>query len=631
MLSIERRRDKLCRQLPKTPKGVMLCMNHMNPKAISALIFTVILWGFAPALVRGFSLAAGPWDSVFIRLVSVALICLVMLPFSGGYIARKDWWRMLLVSWVGIFGYFLGSIFGFAWIGAGPGGLLMATQPLIIAVMASALGTERLGIPTLIGFGLAFAGTLYMLSGDLALTGSHPLWGVVYIIGSSIAFSINVVFSKPLVQNYGPLRVTVIAMVLSAIPGLLFYRGGVWGIVANLDLRAWLSLFYLGPVGTIVAVITWNYAVGQLRPSTIGGSLYVIPILSILGGWLLLGEPFSTQTIIAGLIILAGVAIAEYGKTLNLRGASGVLSISFAVVAWGTIPVAMRYLLLEVSPETAMFLRLYIAGIVAALVAVWIGAPRLTRGEWLRVAGAGILGALGYQVFATYGMKLIPASWTGMIFGLEPIFIALMAAVLLRENLSRSFIFGLALALLGTAVLVFGSASGSVADVSVVGVVLVTISTLGWAIYTTLIRPVAIRHGGIVIACLSLAFTALPTAIFFTPKALAEFQTLSHWHWLSVFHVSVIATVLATCAWNVGLKTMSNSKAGMFLYAQPVIAAIGGILLLGESLSIWLIGGGLLIFAGVAVSQYNGYTAEKHGEFEIDPYADENEALDYRP
>ncbi len=609
----------------------MLDMTHMHIKALIALIFTVTLWGFAPALVRGFSLAAGPWDSMFIRPVSVALICLAMLPFSGWFIARKDWWRILLVSWVGIFGYFAGSIFGFAWIGAGPGGVLMATQPLMIAVMASAFGAERLGAATLIGFGLAFAGTLYMISGDLKLTGTYPLWGAAYVVGGCIAFSVNVVFSRPLVQTYGPLRVTVMSMLLSAIPALMFYRGEVWGIVANLDARAWASLFYLGPIGTILAVITWNYAVGLLRPSTIGGSLYVIPILSILGGWLLLGEPFSTQTIIAGLIILAGVAIAEYGKTLNLQGASGMLAVTFAVAAWGTIPVAMRYLLLEVSPETAMFLRLYIAGIVAALVAVWIGAPRLSRNEWLRVAAAGILGALGYQVFATYGMKLIPASWTGMIFGLEPIFIAWMATVLLRESMSRTFIFGLALAVLGTAVLVLGSASGSLADVNALGVVLVTISTLGWAIYTTLIRPVAIVHGGVVIACLSLAFTALPTAIFFTPKAFGEMHTLSPWHWLAVLHVSIIATVLATSAWNVGLKSMSNSKAGMFLYAQPVIAAVGGILLLGESLSIWLIGGGLLIIAGVAVSQYNGYTEEKRDEFEIDPYADENDRLDYQP
>jgi drug/metabolite transporter (DMT)-like permease len=42
----------------------------------------------------------------------------------------------------------------------------------------------------------------------------------------------------------------------------------------------------------------------------------------------------------------------------------------------------------------------------------------------------------------------------------------------------------------------------------------------------------------------------------------------------------------------------------MFLYVQPVVAAAGGILLLGEELSPWLVGGGVLILAGVAVSQF---------------------------
>jgi drug/metabolite transporter (DMT)-like permease len=293
-------------------------MQSIQPKALAALFFTVLIWGLAPALVRGFSLAAGPWDSMFIRLTSVALVCLVLLPFSGWSIARKDWVRMTVVSCIGIFGYFVGSIFGFAYIGAGPGGLLMATQPLFIAVLASMLGTERLTPSTIIGFAVAFAGTLYLLSGDLALTGSNPWLGALFIFGCSVAFSINVVLSKPLAQAYGPFRLTTVSMILTALPSLFFYRPEAWSIIAGLDWKAWASLFYLGPIGTILAVITWNYAVGHLPPSTLGGSLYTVPVLSLIGGMLLLDEPLSLQTLAAGLIILAGVAIAEYWKRTPL-------------------------------------------------------------------------------------------------------------------------------------------------------------------------------------------------------------------------------------------------------------------------------------------------------------------------
>ena len=61
---------------------------------------------------------------------------------------------------------------------------------------------------------------------------------------------------------------------------------------------------------------TWNYAVGLLRPTAVGASLYLIPIFAITAGTLLLGEIVTATTLIAGAIILLGVAIAQFGPAL---------------------------------------------------------------------------------------------------------------------------------------------------------------------------------------------------------------------------------------------------------------------------------------------------------------------------
>jgi drug/metabolite transporter (DMT)-like permease len=249
----------------------------------------------------------------------VALICLPLLFIVGWKIERKDWLRFLITAWVGIFGYFLGSIYGFTYITTGPGGLLMAVQPLMIAGLAAAMGTDKLTMPVLLGFVLAFAGTLYLLSGDLAVGGTNPVLGALYILGCGLAFALSVVLSRPLVQSYGSLRVTMINLTLLGVPALLFYRGQAWDVIANLDGEAWFALFYLGPLGTIFASVLWNDAIGKLPPSTVGGWLYVIPILSAVSGWLVLDEPVTQHTVVAGAIILAGVAVAEYGKVLVAR------------------------------------------------------------------------------------------------------------------------------------------------------------------------------------------------------------------------------------------------------------------------------------------------------------------------
>ena len=72
-------------------------------------------------------------------------------------------------------------------------------------------------------------------------------------------------------------------------------------------------MFYLTLIGTLVTLGTWNYAVGLLRPTAVGASLYLIPIFAITAGTVLLGEIVTPTTLIAGAIILFGVAIAQFG------------------------------------------------------------------------------------------------------------------------------------------------------------------------------------------------------------------------------------------------------------------------------------------------------------------------------
>jgi drug/metabolite transporter (DMT)-like permease len=80
-----------------------------------------------------------------------------------------------------------------------------------------------------------------------------------------------------------------------------------------MDQNAIFSLIYLTFIGTLVTLGTWNYAVGQLRPTAVGASLYLIPVFAITAGTLLLGELITATTLVAGAIILLGVAIAQFG------------------------------------------------------------------------------------------------------------------------------------------------------------------------------------------------------------------------------------------------------------------------------------------------------------------------------
>ena len=285
----------------------------------AALGFTVLVWGVTPAFIRSFSLAAGAADALVIRSLAVGICCLVLLPFFGGFtVARRDVPRLLLISLIGMFGYFAGSVFGFAYVSSAVGGIVISTQPLLIALLASVIGAERVTVPTIIGLIVSFAGSLYLFSGDAqnGLSQSHMITGGLLIFVSGVFWSIYVIYSKNLIQSYGSAKISLLSLALATFPALVFISPGTWTTTVNLDQAAILTLCYLTFVGTLLTLGTWNYAVGMLRPTAVGASLYLIPIFAIFAGVLMLGEKISVTTLVAGGIILLGVAIAQFAPFL---------------------------------------------------------------------------------------------------------------------------------------------------------------------------------------------------------------------------------------------------------------------------------------------------------------------------
>jgi drug/metabolite transporter (DMT)-like permease len=289
-------------------------LNNYLP--LLALGFTVLVWGVAPAIIRSFSLAAGAADALVIRSVATGICCVVLLPFCGGFaVAQQDVPRLLLISLVGMFGYFAGSVFGFAYITSAIGGIVISTQPLLIALLASVIGAERVAVPNIIGLIVPFIGSLYLFSGDAQgnLSQSHMIIGGLLIFMSGAFWAVYVIYSKSLIQTYGSVKLSLLSLAIATLPALVFISPSTWETTINLDQNAVFSLFYLTFIGTLVTLGTWNYAVGLLRPTAVGASLYLIPIFAIAAGTLLLGEIVTATTLIAGAIILLGVAIAQFG------------------------------------------------------------------------------------------------------------------------------------------------------------------------------------------------------------------------------------------------------------------------------------------------------------------------------
>ena len=293
--------------------------NHLWPAM--ALATTVIVWAITPNLVRAFALETGPSESIVIRMWTNALICLPILVWFGPRVEKQDWPALGFIGFIGNFGYYMGSIYGFSNLSAGAGGMIYAANPLMIAALAIAVGTDKLSFSMVVGLLISFAGTIYLFADGLGGGSGNPIFGGLMMLFGCAAWAIYVVFAKPLIMKYGPVKITLWSTILCALPSLIFASPQTISTTLHLSQNAIIALLIMSLIGTILSVNLWNYAAGHLPPSSVGASLYLVPPCIALFGWLFFNEATGLNTLIGGLIILAGVAIAEFGKTFRLAAA----------------------------------------------------------------------------------------------------------------------------------------------------------------------------------------------------------------------------------------------------------------------------------------------------------------------
>ena len=136
---------------------------------------------------------------------------------------------------------------------------------------------------------------LFQDDGASGLARSDLLIGSGLIFLSGAAWSIYVVLCKPLIQRYGSYKISALTLAIAAFPSFSWSLATPCRWRMNLNASALFSLFFLIVVATFMALMLWNFATGILRPTAIGATLYLVPVLAVLSGYVLLNEAVTTK------------------------------------------------------------------------------------------------------------------------------------------------------------------------------------------------------------------------------------------------------------------------------------------------------------------------------------------------
>lgn len=279
------------------------------------------------------------------------------------------------------------------------------------------------------------------------------------------------------------------------------------------------------------------------------------------------------------------------------------LKATFSVIVWGASFVATKVALREVSPATVVWLRFGMGVVILGLAVALRRQFTLPSRSELRYFGLlGLLGITFHQWLQSTGLVTAQATTTAWIISTTPIFIALLAWLLLKEQLGWAKPAGILLAAVGVLLVVSkGDWSALFAGrLGTRGDLLILLSAPNWAVFSVLSRRGLQCHPAarmiFYVMGLGWLFTSL---LFFSGPGPGEISRLTSGGWLAVAFLGIFCSGLAYVFWYDALKAIPASQVGAFLYIEPFITVMVAWIVLQEPLLLASLAGGLFILAGV--------------------------------
>lgn len=286
------------------------------------------------------SLWALSFPLIKLALQEVSPLTLIVIRFSlgGGLLfwvayrqkifrryARND---LIAIGGLGIIGvtvHQLLQVSGQALSEASTAALLASTAPAIIVLLGAIFLKERLGLRQTMGVFLATAGAIVVSTGGL------PTWlnqeqllkpGSLFILLSAIIWAVYSILNRVVGADRSPLVTASGMMLVGAffcVPIWILQEG--WIELGKLTFSTWVNLAVIGILCTGLAHLLYTRALQRTPASDLAAIQNIEPLIAIIAAAILLGEKIQPALITGGILILAGLFLAEKPKSsqANLR------------------------------------------------------------------------------------------------------------------------------------------------------------------------------------------------------------------------------------------------------------------------------------------------------------------------
>lgn len=288
-----------------------------------ALIAVQILFGTWPIFGKFVLRSMSPSSLVACRLTGAALaFTLLQRKLTPLFkMPVKDIALLTLCSMVGIVGNQFLYVKGLSLTTVINAALLSTTIPVFTLFVSILFGYDKLSPRRLFGIALAAGGVVYLVNPARADLSAQNTLGNLLIVSNSLLYATYIVISKDLFERYGALNVITWIFLVGS---LITIPVGIYSMqqedINAIGVGTWLTIAFIIIFPTVGAYYLNAWALTKAAPTTVAIYIYLQPLIAFGFAPLFLGERWSSRTIMAAVLIFAGVAVVtRRGRSRAVR------------------------------------------------------------------------------------------------------------------------------------------------------------------------------------------------------------------------------------------------------------------------------------------------------------------------
>ena len=254
-----------------------------------------------------------PGVLVCFRVFGATAVLLILNFLAGGTWVRnaRDLLRLAILGLLGIAANQTLFLYGLRQTTAINATILVTTVPVFTVLGSVLVGHESASALKFCGILLAALGTVYLIGPDRISLAPNLALGNALIVLGMMCYAAYFIYSKSVVNRYGPVTVSFYVMLFAGFGVLPFGVAGIRQMrISGLEPAIWWWVGYIVVFPTILSYLLNIWALQRASSNTVAVYIYLQPLFAALGAPLLLpGEGLTARAAVAGMTIFAGLAL----------------------------------------------------------------------------------------------------------------------------------------------------------------------------------------------------------------------------------------------------------------------------------------------------------------------------------